>query len=158
MSEKKIEDIETELEKCIKEKEEYLNGWKRAKADFINYKKEELDRIARAIEYREEEIILEIIVVVDSFSDAKKEIPKDQIEGNEIIKGFLRIKDNLDSLIKKMGLEEIDSLGLQFDPNFHEAVELVEGEGESGTITEEISRGYKRNGRVIKPTKVRVIK
>ncbi len=152
------EKIESEIEECKKEREEYLNGWKRAKADFVNYKNEELERIARIVEYREDEIISEIIMIADSFSVAAKGIPKEQIEENDTIKGLFRIKDNLDGLIKKMGLEEISSLGLQFDPNFHEAVELVEVEGENGTIIEELSKGYKRNGRVIRPAKVRVIK
>lgn len=158
MNEEKIDDIETKLEECAKERDEYLNGWKRAKADFINYKSEESDRIARAVEYREEEIISEIIMIADSFSDAERGIPKDQIEENDAIKGLLRIKDNLYGLIKKMGLEEIGSSGLQFDPNFHEAVELVEADGESGTIIEEVSKGYKRDGRVIRPVRVKVIK
>jgi len=152
------EKTESEIEECKKEREEYLNGWKRAKADFLNYKNEESERIARIVEYREEEIISEIIMIADSFSAAAKGIPKEQIEENDTIKGLFRIKDNFDGLIKKMGLEEISSLGLQFDPNFHEAVELVEVEGESGTIIDELSRGYRRNGRVIRPAKVRVIK
>jgi len=152
------EKIEAKLEECAKEREEYLNGWKRAKADFLNYKNEESERIARIVEYREDEIISEIIMIANSFSAAAKGIPKEQIEENDTIKGLFRIKDNFDGLIKKMGLEEISSLGLQFDPNFHEAVELVEVEGESGTIIDELSRGYRRNGRVIRPAKVRVIK
>ncbi len=151
-------EVKVKLDECMREREEYLDGWKRAKADLINYKNEEAERMARVIEYRENEIISEIIGIADSFRDAEKGIPEERIEGDEIVKGLLRIRDNLDGTVKKMGLEEIDSVGKEFDPNFHEAVELVEAEGESGTIVEEVSKGYMRNGRVIRPAKVKVIK
>ena len=156
--EKEIKRLEKELAECKKEKDEYLNGWKRAKADYANYKKEESERISRIINYREDEIILDFISIVDSFDNAEKEISKDDIEKNDLVKGFLRIKDNLINLIKKMGVEKMESLGKPFDPNFHEAVELTESNGESGIVTEEISKGYLRDGRVIRATKVKVIK
>ncbi len=151
-------EVEIKLDECMREREEYLDGWKRAKADLINYKNEEVERMARAVEYRENEIISEIIGIADSFSDAERGIPEERIERDEIIKGLLRIKENLDGTIKKMGLDDVESVGKEFDPNFHEAVELVEAEGESGTVVEEVSKGYMRNGRVIRPAKVKVIK
>ncbi len=155
---KEVEELKSKLEECVKEKEEYLSGWKRSRADFVNYKNEEAERIIRAVEYREEEILSEIIMIADNFADAEKEVPEDRIKNDEFITGFLRIKDRLNDLIKKMGLEEIESLGKEFDPNFHEAVELTEAPGESGMVIEEISKGYKRNGRVVRPSKVKVIK
>ena len=151
-------EIEVKLDECMREREEYLDGWKRAKADLINYKNEETERMARVVEYRENEIASEIIGISDSFRDAEKGIPEERIEGDEVIKGLLRIKGNLDGTIRKMGLEEIASVGKEFDPNFHEAVELVDAEGESGTVVEEVSKGYMRTGRVIRPAKVKVIK
>ncbi len=155
---KEVEELKSKLDECVKEKEEYLNGWKRSRADFVNYKNEEAERIVRSVEYREEEIMSEIIMIADNFEDAKKEIPEDRIKKDEFITGFLRIKDRINDLIKKMGLEEIESLGKEFDPNFHEAVELIEASGESGTIIEETLKGYKRNDRVVRPSKVKVIK
>lgn len=154
---KKVKRLEEDLKKCIEEKEEYLNGWKRAKADYANYKREEIERMSKIIEYKEEEMVLEILPVIDSFADAEKSMTEED-QANETIKGFIRIKNNLDNLIKKIGIEKIESLGQLFDPNFHEAVELVEAEGESGIVAEEILKGYMRNGRVIRPTKVKVIK
>jgi molecular chaperone GrpE len=68
--EKEIKRLEKELAECKKEKDEYLNGWKRAKADYANYKKEESERISRIIDYREDEIILNFISIVDSFDNA----------------------------------------------------------------------------------------
>ncbi len=156
-NEKKLEDTPKEIEECIKEREEYLEGWKRAKADLINYKKDNTERMERAIQYREEVMISEIIDIIDDFRAAEREIPAEEKE-NDLIKGFLMIKIRLDDFIKKMEVEEIDSVGNHFDPNFHEAVEMIEGPEESGTVSEEISKGYKRKNRVIRPAKVRVIK
>ena len=154
---KKEEDIKKKLEECIKEKEEYLDGWRRAKADFINYKQESIERIEKVAEYREEIIISEILKIVDDFKVAKKEIPEDYKNDN-LINGFLQISNQLDSLLKKFEVKEIDSVGKQFDPNFHEAVELIEGIKEKGSVLEEISKGYIRKGRVLRPAKVKVIK
>jgi len=149
---------EVKLDECIRERDEYLDGWKRAKADLINYKKEEAERMVRVIEYRENEIISEILEIAHNFKDAEKGIPEERIKDDETIKGFLRIKENLDGMIKKMGLEEIESVGKEFNPNLHEAVELVESEGQSGTVVEEISKGYTRNGQIVKVAKVKVKK
>ena len=54
-------------EKCEKERDEYLNGWKRAKADFINYKKEEAERFREFAKFSNEALVSELIMVLDSF-------------------------------------------------------------------------------------------
>ena len=56
-----------ELQKCRKERDEYLAGWQRAKADFINYKKEELRRLQEVARYGSEELMRELITVMDNF-------------------------------------------------------------------------------------------
>lgn len=150
------EKVELKIEECIKERDEYLEGWKRAKADFVNYKREEIERTERIVQYREDIIILEIIRVIDDFESAEKEIPKEHFEKDEILKGFKRIKERLESILASFGVKEVESVG-DFNPNFQEAVEIVEGE-KSGTILEEISKGYLREGRLIRPSKVKIIK
>lgn len=145
-----------DLRGCEKERDEYLDGWKRSRADFSNYKKESIERSERIADYREEVIILEILNIVDNFRDAERVVPQDKID--DIIDGFLKIKNNLDDLLKKMEVEEIESVGKIFDPNLHEAIEMIDGKGESGSIIGEVSRGYMRKGRLLRAAKVRVLK
>jgi molecular chaperone GrpE len=164
------EDIKEKLEKCQKQKEEYLAGWQRARADFLNYKKEEMERIGGLMLYAHEEIILKILPVLDNFELAEKKILEDfkndeNPEGKPSasygasIKGILQIKSQILEFLKNYGIEEIKSVGERFNPNFHEVVEEIKvKDKESGIIVEEIQKGYLIQGRVLRVAKVRVTK
>jgi molecular chaperone GrpE len=144
---------ETELEKLQKKCEEYLDGWKRAKADFINYKKDELGRLAEMARFANEDMIRDLIVVLDSF-----DLGLITLEGKGIeSKGFYMIRTQLEDALKKRGLERvIISVGSPFDPNLQEAIVEVESENPSGTVVEEVERGYTLNGKIIRPARVKV--
>lgn len=147
-----------ELEKCQKERQDYLAGWQRSRADFLNYKKEEMERFGEILKYANESLILQILPILDDFEKAEKEI-SDELKKNEYFKGMLQIKKQLQDLLKNQGIEEIKSLGEKFDPNFQEVVETVEvKDKESGVIVEEIKKGYKLNGKVVRPAKVKINK
>ncbi len=144
-----------ELKKLKKEREEYLDGWKRAKADLINYKRDEFKRLEQVVNFANEEMIGDIITVLDSFELAIASMDKD----NPAEKGVYMIKSKLQDVLKKRGVARIEiSKGDKFDPKFHEAVNVIEGEGKSDTIAEEIEGGYALHGKVIKAAKVTVFK
>jgi len=178
-------DISRELEECQKLKDEYLQGWQRARADFLNYKKEEIERIGEFLKYSAEEFVLKILPVLDNFDVAVKKLPENlkveeglpsssfaearesdenpegepSVPYGASIKGFLQIKRQLENFLKNQGVEEIKSIGEKFDPNLHETVGEVEiKDKESGIIIEEIQKGYKINGRLLRPAKVKVVK
>jgi len=161
MPEKKEEEKDKkkdELEECQKQKEEYLAGWQRARADFLNYKKTEMERISEFLKYGGEELALKILPILDNFEAAERVIPGNLKEDGNV-KGLLMIKAQIQDFLKGQGLEEIKSVGENFDPNFHEVVGQVEEKNkESGLIVEEIQKGYKINGRLLRPAKVKVVK
>ncbi len=141
-----------------KQKEEYLNGWKRERADFLNYKKEEMERMTALIKYANEELVLKMLPILDNFLLAEKNIPEELKKDNNI-KGLLLINLQLKDFLKAQGIEEIKAVGEKFNPNFHEVVQETPEEGkESGIITEEVQRGYLMEGKVLRPAKVKVIK
>ena len=75
-----------ELEESKKQAEEYLNNWKRERADFVNYKKDETKRVEEFLKFSTEGIILDLIDVIDAIEVARKNIPdikelKDWLEG-----------------------------------------------------------------------------
>jgi len=80
--------------------EKYLNSWKRERADFINYKKAEMERIRKAVEYNNEELMLEILLILDNIYIAEKNAPKD----DKWVQGFLKIKEQILSFLKKQGV------------------------------------------------------
>jgi molecular chaperone GrpE len=147
--------IKKELKECQEKRDEYLGGWKRAKAEFLNYKKEENKRNQEIARYTEEEIISEILPVLDNLEKAKENL-SDQ-EKNQHIKGFLQIERQLKNYLKEKGLKEIESVGEKFNPEYHEAIQVVEGK-EPNIVLEEVVKGYKLKGRVLRPAKVKVTK
>lgn len=150
--------MEENLKDIKKQRDEYLAGWQRARADFLNYKKEEKERAGAIIQFAELNLILKILPILDDFNLIEKKIPKD-LKEDENIKGVLQIKSQIQDFLKKQGVEEIMVLGEKFDPNLHEAAEAVEKTGKAaGTILEEIKKGYKIKGQVLRPAKVKVAK
>ena len=145
-------------EECEKKAAEYLAGWQRARADFLNYKKEEMERIAEFLKYGTEEMILKVLPILDNFEIIESKLPEN-LKNDENIKGLLQIKKQISDFLKNQGAEEIKSVGEKFDANLHEVVAEVEEKGkETGIIIEEVQKGYKINGRLLRPAKVKIIK
>ena len=146
-----------ELEECQKQRDEYLAGWQRSKADFINHKKEEMERMEGIMKCVEEEMALRLIPLLDNFDLVEKNLSEEDKKDDKL-KGILQIKNQIQDILKISSVEEINTKETKFDPNFHEAIEQVESKEESGTILEELQKGYLMNGKVIKPSKVKVAK
>ena len=166
------EELEKKIEELEKQKDEYLGGWQRSRADLLNYKKEEMERIGQLINYAKEELILDILPIMDNFEVIEKKLPEN-LKKDDFVKGLMQIKIQFQDFLKILGVEEIKSVGDKFDPNFHEIIgevspseanlspealakgEAKEGEfSQPGTIIEEIQKGYKINGRLLRPAKV----
>ena len=146
---------ENELAKYKKERDEYLDGWQRAKAEFINYKKDEVKRFETLAKFANESIVRDLINILDSFDLAVSTLEK---EGS-VEKGVYLIRAQLEDALKNYGLERvIVSIGNSFDPAMQEAVAVVESDKPSGTVVEEIERGYMLNGKLIRPAGVKVSK
>jgi molecular chaperone GrpE len=160
---KKEDTNKNEVEELKLKCEEYLNGWKRERADFLNYKKDEAERISSLVKYANEDIIYKLIPILDNFNLAAKHL-QDQ--------GFLQIKKQLEDLLAKEGIETIEVLGKPFDPNTMEILGTAstENSGESkeisgvpdsaeaDTVAEEVQKGYTLNGKLIRPAKVKIVK
>lgn len=138
----------TEIEKQCGEykakSEEYLNNWKRERADFANYKKEESKRLEEFVKFANVGLILEAVEVLDDLEIVAK--------NNENNEGLGPVLKKFQDSLAKYGVERIKTDG-KFDPTEQEAVE-----GSEGGRIEEIRTGYRMNGRVIRPARVKIIK
>ncbi len=145
--------------KTMDEKEEYLAGWQRAKADLLNYKKDEARRFESVVKFSNEAIIRDLIGVLDSFDLAISSLEAEAATDKRVEKGIYLIRTQLEDVVRKYGLERLAvSCGQKFDPALHEAVALVKSDEPEGTIAEEVERGYALNGKVIRPSRVKVSK
>lgn len=152
------QNLKEELERCLKEKEEYLNGWKRAKADLINYKNEEGERIKDFIDYTKVDLILKILPILDNLERAEKHISEKE-KDNKVIHGFIQIKKQIEDFLKKEEVKEIEVLGKKFNPETTEAIEEIDLPGkEPGTVAEVVRKGYKFKEKVIRPARAKIIK
>lgn len=150
-----IEALRVKLESLEKERQEYLDGWKRAKADFINYKKEEAERIAALTKFANESLLQELILILDSFA-----LGLSVLDGNKAAeKGMSLVKLQLEDVLRKYGLERIKvALGSPFDPATQEAVGEVQSKSPPGSVAEVVEEGYSLNGKVMRPAKVMISK
>ncbi|MFA6096388.1 MAG: nucleotide exchange factor GrpE [Candidatus Paceibacterota bacterium] len=151
------DELEKKLEEEMKRSEEYLNNWKRAQADFVNYKRRESELFEDLIDSAKAGLIMEVMPIYDSLSIAIKHTPK-EMEGSEWAKGIRQIKLQLEDLLKKKGLEEIKAIGEKFSTDVHDAVEMIESEKPEGEIVDEIQKGYRFNGKLVRAAKVKVAK
>jgi len=149
-------DLDGELKQFKKECDEYLDGWKRAKADLINYKRDELKRLEQVVHFASEDIMRDMITVLDSFDLALASMKKD----DPAEKGVYLIRSKLEKVLKGKGLNKINvEIGDKFDPTYHEAIGVIENEsGKSETIAEELETGYTLHKKVIRAARVKIYK
>jgi len=153
-----VDELQKQLDECKAKREENLNGWKRAAADLINYKKEEFARAQELMLYTKERFLESLLPMLDNLNLTKKNMPPELLEDANV-KGLMMVKTQLEDFLKNSGVEAIESLGKNFDPALHEVIQAVEAEGkESGTVVEEAVKGYMVNGRLLRPAKVKVVK
>lgn len=150
-----IPDAAGTLAECEKLRDEYLDGWKRAKADLVNYKKEEMERFAAVVKFGNEALVKELLIILDSFDLGIAALE----DTNPAKHGMRLIESQLLEILKRQGVERITaSPGEQFDPSKHEAVGEVPSESPPGAIVEEVGRGYVVSGKVIRASRVIISK
>lgn len=157
MDKDKNKDIIEKLKSLEKEAKENLAGWQRAKADFLNYKKERENKEKEIQDAATIKLVSNILTVLDGFELAGQHIPEN-LKRNQWVSGIFFVKDKLIHLLTDLGLDSIKTVGEKFNPIYHESVEEVESDKEPGTIVEEAQKGYKIQDKVVRPAKVKVAK
>jgi len=149
------EDAAQQLAAKDEEIKELRDRMLRMRAEFDNYKKQlvrEMEDVARRISDQE---MLDFLPVYDALEAAfrahqRHEDPEGFLEGVE------RIFAQLAAVFERKGCRPFNACGKRFDPMYHEALIAVECPEEKDTIVEEFERGWERQGRVLRPAKVKV--
>jgi len=153
---------EKELIKSKEEKNKYLTDWQKARAELINYKKEEENRLRGVIKFANERLIKELIAVLDSFDLAIQSLENsdDEAAKEKYLKGIYLIRNQLEDLMKGEGLEEIKvEKGKVPDLACEEIISEIEtSEFSPGRVIEIFQKGYLFNGKIIRPVRVAVAK
>jgi len=148
--EQKLAKMRDELSATRKEKQEYMDGWQRAKADYVNLlkrfeteaKSSKTAGIVKAVET--------LLPAFDALERAK--------EHGDIPEGFVAIARQLESAFASLGLSSIGEVGEQFNPSLHEALgqDVTDTPETDDTVTAVLEKGWRVDDVIIRPAKVRV--
>ncbi len=142
--------------------EEYLHGWKRALADYENLQKS----IAQNRQADHRRLVVDLaeslLPVIDNFGYVLKHVPDvsalpetSKKTFDTWFKGIEHIDRQFADALKGLGVEPIEALDKKFDPHLHESGGSRQEEGkESGTVVEELIKGWKVGDLVLRPAKV----
>jgi molecular chaperone GrpE len=144
-----------QVQKLLAEKQDLQSTLVRRQADFENYRKR-VERERQQERHRgAEQLIEQVLPVLDAFDRALA--GQAGASGAEYRKGFELIRAQLWNALAKQGLQPIEAVGKQFDPNLHHAIENVPtAEQPEGTVMGEMQTGYMFHDRVLRPAMVRV--
>jgi molecular chaperone GrpE len=151
--ESRLEALTAERDRLLAEKAESDDRLLRAHAEFDNARRRfERDR-SEYLQFAATDLVRQILPALDDFERALKTETADR----EYAKGVELIHQRLSEILRKMGLEPIETAGQRFDPNQHQAVQRVETEdAEDQAILDEFQRGYNFRGKLLRPAMVRV--
>jgi molecular chaperone GrpE len=149
-------DLNKKLEEKEKEAAVNYDKYLRAVAELDNYRKRAAREKTDIIKYGNEELIKDILPFIDSLDRA---LEHDTGDVQAFKEGIALIKEQLLNCLKKHGVERIETAGMDFDPNFHEALMQMESDQhEDNKIVSEMEKGYLLNGRLLRPSRVCVCK
>ena len=155
---KTLKKLRADLKVAKKEKEEYLTGWQKERADFANYKKDETERNTKFREYAKEQVLESFLSVNDSFNmafankEAWEKVDKAWRTGIEYI------YNQMQNTFAEFGVSAVGIVGEKFDPTIHESIETVgtDEENKDHTVATVTQKGYKFGERILRPARVNV--
>lgn len=143
--------LQEKLAAAEAQRDEYLAGWQRAKADLINYKKDEFKHLEDVARYGSVDLIRDLITVLDNFDLGLRTLEK----SGPVEKGVYLIRSQIEDILKKRGLTKFNvKPGDLFDPSIAEAMSEVEADRPPGTVVEEIEPGYRLHDKVLRAARV----
>ena len=150
-------DLAAQLAAAEKQRDDYLDQWRRSAADFQNFKKREEKMRAERERAANARLLTRLLPVMDDLQRGVKHVPE-EISANDWVAGMLAIERKLWTILEQEGVSAIEAApGSELDPTIHEALVAVPAEGvESGTIVDELERGYRLREMVLRPARVTV--
>ena len=153
-----VKKFRDKLKVCKEERQEYLDGWQRAKADFVNAKNEEQTRRAEYFVVAKEEILTELLTVLDSFDMAFANKDAWESVDENWRRGVEHIHAQLIRVLENNGTEEINPINKKFDPRVHTSIDTIETDDKDKDhmVVEVTQKGYLLRGDVVRSPKVKV--
>jgi len=154
----KKHDLEDKLALALQTINELNDKLLREKAESINYRKRKDDEVSRLLKYKDEEMILDMLPIIDNFESAiKMDDTNLTDEVSKFLEGFKMIYGNLITVLEKYNIKPIDGVNKPFDPTYHQAVltEKIDNV-EPGMVVDVLRKGYLLKDKVLRPAMVKV--
>ncbi len=153
-----IKKLREQLKACQQEKQDYLEGWQRAKADFINARKDEERERGELRTYAKATLLHELFPIVDNFERAMAD--KEVWEGvpTNWRVGVEYLYTQLAKVLTDHGVEALGRVGEKFDPSIHQSAEAIptDDHAKDDTLASIYEKGYRYHGRLLRPARVRI--
>lgn len=154
--EQQLEEVNAEINNLTAKVEEQENRYLRLMADYDNSRRRSKLDLEAAQKYRSQNLATDIIQAIDNFERALV-LPAENEETKSLRQGIEMVYKGLLEALKKEGVEQIESVGKEFDPNIHQAVMQVNDDNfASNVVVEEFQKGYMIKDRVLRPAMVKV--
>lgn len=148
--------LKEEIETLKAQLEEQENRYLRLQADFDNIKKRHIAEREAIQKYRSQNLAQDLLPALDGFEKALASASETP-ETKALLTGMEMVYKQILQALKNEGIEPIEAVGEQFDPNYHQAVmQDSDDSAESNSVTAELQKGYKLKDRVIRPSMVKV--
>jgi molecular chaperone GrpE len=149
-----VADLETELDRLRSERATYLDRLARLQAEFDNYRKRNAREQQEFREYALADALKQFLPMLDSLDRA---IKTENADAADFRSGIELIDRQFHDVLSKLSVEPIEAAGQVFDPNLHQAVQMVEtDEVADNHVVDEMQRGYRLRDRLLRPAMVRV--
>ncbi len=156
-----LDELPEEKRECVRNAlliKNLTGKYQRVSADYANFQKRAPKQLADNLTYEKEKIIKPLLSVLDNFDHTLQNAGTAE-NGQAFIKGVQIIYDQMLDALKSQGVEQINARGRKFDPALHQAMmQKADPDAKEDIVLEEFQKGYKLNGRVIRPSKVIVNK
>ncbi len=127
----------------------------RERADATNIRRRHDEQIAGMRTVVKANVVRDLLPVIDNFERALKHVPK-ELENNDYIKGVQGVVKQFEKTLTDIGVKRIKTVGEAFDPTYHEAVAMEEGDGNTEVVSDELQAGYTIGSEVIRHAMVKV--
>jgi molecular chaperone GrpE len=134
---------------------ELTEALQRERADAMNLRRRHDEQLASLKTTVKASVVRDLLPVIDNFERALKHVPP-ELEGNGYVLGTQSIVKQFEKVLADLGVERIKTVGEPFDPRYHEAVSMDEGDGDTEVVSEELQSGFRIGEDVIRHAMVRV--
>lgn len=149
-------EFQSKLDELEKQVQVNLEGWQRSRAEFTNYRRRTQQELAESKDRGALDAVAKMLPIIDDFERALNNIPQ-ELQDHPWMNGTALILKNMHKLLDDYKIEELDPVGEDFNPNFHEAIGTDDSSDyDSGIVTTTLQKGYKSGERILRPALVRV--